>query len=65
MVISKQTNQFVGSSAAGALSQGSTAPSDPPGAETERERDIHYVHSASLAAEDGVMFMSEPSAARQ
>ena len=29
-----------------------------------RERDIHYVHSASLAVEDGIVFMSEPSAAR-
>ena len=31
----------------------------------ERERQIHYVHSASLAYEDGTAFMSEPSAARQ
>ena len=31
----------------------------------EREREIHYVHSASLAYEDGIMFMSEPFAARQ
>ena len=31
----------------------------------EREREIHYVHSASLAYEDGIVFMSEPSAARQ
>ena len=30
-----------------------------------REREIHYVHSASLAYEDGIVFMSEPSAARQ
>ena len=33
--------------------------------EREREREIHYVHSASLAYEDGIVFMSEPSAARQ
>ena len=33
--------------------------------EKEREREIHYVHSASLAYEDGIVFMSEPSAARQ
>ena len=26
---------------------------------------IHYVHSASLAYDDGIVFMSEPSAARQ
>ena len=26
---------------------------------------LHYVHSASLAYEDGIVFMSEPSAARQ
>ena len=25
----------------------------------ERERDSHYVHSASLAYEDGIVFMSE------
>ena len=31
----------------------------------EREREIHYVHSASLAYEDGIVFMSEPSTARQ
>ena len=31
----------------------------------ERGREIHYVHSASLAYEDGIVFMSEPSAARQ
>ena len=31
----------------------------------EREREIHYVHSASLAYEDGIVFMSEPSAVRQ
>ena len=31
----------------------------------EREGEIHYVHSASLAYEDGIVFMSEPSAARQ
>ena len=31
----------------------------------EKEREIHYVHSASLAYEDGIVFMSEPSAARQ
>ena len=31
----------------------------------EREREVHYVHSASLAYEDGVVFTSEPSAARQ
>ena len=31
----------------------------------EREREIHYVHSASLAYEDGIVFMSGPSAARQ
>ena len=30
----------------------------------EREREIHCVHSASLAY-DGILFMSEPSAARQ
>ena len=30
-----------------------------------REREIHYVHSASLAYEAGIVFMSEPSAARQ
>ena len=29
-----------------------------------REREIHYVHSASLAYEDGMVFMPEPSAAR-
>ena len=29
------------------------------------KRQIHYVHSASLAHEDGIVFMSEPSAARQ
>ena len=34
-------------------------------AESQREREIHYVHSASLAYEDGIVFMSEPSAARQ
>ena len=28
-------------------------------------REIHYVHSASLAYENGIVFMSEPSAARQ
>ena len=28
-------------------------------------REMHYVHSASLAYEDGIVFMSEPSAARQ
>ena len=33
--------------------------------ERERERDIHYIHSASLAYADGILFMSEPSAARQ
>ena len=33
--------------------------------EGEREREIHYRHSASLADEDGTVFMSEPSAARQ
>ena len=33
--------------------------------EYPREREIHYVHSASLAYEDGIVFMSEPSAARQ
>ena len=33
--------------------------------EREREREIHNVHSASLAYEDGIVFMSEPSAARQ
>ena len=33
--------------------------------EREREREIHYVHSASLAYEDGIVFMSEPSAAKQ
>ena len=33
--------------------------------ERERTREIYYVHSASLAYEDGIMFMSEPSAARQ
>ena len=33
--------------------------------ETETERDIHYVNSASLAHEDGIVFISEPSAARQ
>ena len=27
----------------------------------EREREIHYVHSASLAYEDGVVFMSDMS----
>ena len=27
--------------------------------EREREREIHYVHSASLAYEDGIVFMSE------
>ena len=34
--------------------------------ETEKdreEREIHYVHSASLAYEDGIVFMSEPFAA--
>ena len=31
----------------------------------EREREIHYVHSASLAYEDGIVFISEPFAARQ
>ena len=31
----------------------------------KREREIHYVHSASLAYEDGIVFMSEPFAARQ
>ena len=36
-----------------------------PNPEREREREIHYVHSASLAYEDGIVFMSEPSAARQ
>ena len=30
-----------------------------------REREIHYVISASPAYEDGIMFMSEPFAARQ
>ena len=35
------------------------------GEEREREREIHYVHSASLAYEDGIVFKSEPSAARQ
>ena len=30
-----------------------------------RERERDYVHSASLAYEDGIVFMSEPSAARQ
>ena len=29
-----------------------------------REREIHYVHSASLAYEDGMVFMPEPPAAR-
>ena len=29
------------------------------------EREIHYVHSASLAYEDGIVFMSGPFAARQ
>ena len=33
--------------------------------EREREREIHYIHSASLAYEDGIVFMSEPSAAGQ
>ena len=28
-------------------------------------RVLHHVHSASLAYEDGIMFMSEPFAARQ
>ena len=28
--------------------------------EREREREIQYVHSASLAYEDGIVFMSEP-----
>ena len=31
----------------------------------EGDREIHYVHSASRAYEDGIVFMSEPSAARQ
>ena len=31
----------------------------------EREGEIHYVHSASLAHEDGIVFVSEPSTARQ
>ena len=31
----------------------------------EREREIQYVHSASLADEDGAVFMFEPFAARQ
>ena len=31
----------------------------------KREREIHYVQLASLAYEDGIVFMSEPSAARQ
>ena len=31
----------------------------------QRQRRIHYIHSASLAYEDGIEFMSEPSAARQ
>lgn len=31
----------------------------------ERERGIQYVHSASLGHEDGIVFLSEPSAARQ
>ena len=30
-----------------------------------QEREVHYVHSASLAHEDGIVFMSEPSVARQ
>ena len=29
------------------------------------EREFHYVHLASLAYEDGIVFMSEPSAARR
>ena len=33
--------------------------------EREREREIYDVHSASLASEDAIVFMSEPSAARQ
>ena len=33
--------------------------------ERERQREIHYVHSTSLAYEDGIVFKSEPSAARQ
>ena len=33
--------------------------------EREREKEIHYVHSASLAYEDGIVFMSKPAAARQ
>ena len=37
----------------------------PDQLEREREREIHYVHSASLAYEDGIVFMSEPAAARQ
>ena len=31
----------------------------------EREREIHYVHSASLAYEDGIVFMSDRFAARK
>ena len=31
----------------------------------KREKEIHYVDPASLAYEDGIVFMSEPSAARQ
>ena len=33
--------------------------------ERERERKRERVHSASLAYEDGIVFMSEPSVARQ
>ena len=33
--------------------------------EREREREIYYVHSASLAYEDGIVFMSGPFPARQ
>ena len=36
-----------------------------PEREREREREISLEHSASLAYEDGIVFISEPSAARQ
>ena len=35
------------------------------GGEREREREIHFVHSASLAYEDATVFMRGPFAARQ
>ena len=47
------------------VSSGLWCSSDLVPREREREVEIHYVHSASLAYEDGIVFTSEPSAARQ